>query len=528
MKAAIYARVSSEKQEVDLSISAQLKALHEYAAKQGHEVVTEFIDEAESGRTADRPQFMCMVAAAKRKERPFSLILVWKFSRFARSREDSIVFKALLRKYGVQVVSINEPTEDTPTGKLFEAMIESMDEFYSANLGQEVTRGMRESASRGFYVSAKAPYGYQKVRVNDGGKQRFKLEPVSPEAEVVKRIFSEYLRGMGVMGIVRALNGEGIASPYRKGWSKTQVHKILNSEVYTGTLLWCKTSIRQLSPIRVENAWPALVDKAIFNTVQRMLGERGPKIIHPRRASSRYLLSGLARCGHCGKALGGRDAKSGKNKYYICGTILRKGPQTCAARYIPSKKLEHAVIDKIRERILTEANLMEMVRLVNEEIDTANGSHYEHLGTIDAELKDIKQRLTRHYEALESGKLIQDDLAPRIHELRESEKALQVTKWELEASASASKVQLADERLVREALEDLREMLNDSPLCETRAFIRSFVKEVKVTGGEVVLTYTMPTSQGLLEEAIPVLPTVKYGGRYRTRTCDPLRVKHSC
>ncbi len=108
-------------------------------------------------------------------------------------------------------------------------------------------------------------------------------------------------------------------------------------------------------------------------------------------------------------------------------------------------------------------------------------------------MKDIKRRLTRHYEALEAGKLTQDDLAPRIHELREREKALQVTKWELEASASASKVQLPDERSVREALEDLREMLNDSPLCETRAFIRSFVKEVRVTSDEVVLTYTMPT-----------------------------------
>ena len=112
--------------------------------------------------------------------------------------------------------------------------------------------------------------------------------------------------------------------------------------------------------------------------------------------------------------------------------------------------------------------------------------------------------------------MTQDDLAPRIHELRESEKALQVTKWELEASASHRKVQLSDEQSVREALEDLKEMLNDSPLCETRAFIRSFVKEVRVTGEEVVLTYTMPTAQGLLEEAISVLPTVNYGGRYWT------------
>jgi DNA invertase Pin-like site-specific DNA recombinase len=135
MKAAIYARVSSEKQDVDLSISAQLKAMREYAERNGHIIVKEYIDEAESGKTADRPQFMDMIAQARRATKPFDLILVWKYARFARNREDSIVFKTMLRKAGIQVISITEPFEDTPTGRLLEAMIESLDEFYSANLG---------------------------------------------------------------------------------------------------------------------------------------------------------------------------------------------------------------------------------------------------------------------------------------------------------------------------------------------------------------------------------------------------------
>lgn len=163
MKVAAYARVSSEKQDIDLSISAQLKALREYASRNGHIVVREYIDEAESGRTIDRPGFKQMIGAAKQKSSPFDAILVWKLSRFARSREDSIVFKALLRKHGVQVISVTEPLEDTPTGKLLEAIIESLDEFYSANLGQEVLRGMRESASRGFYVASNTPSEMQYI-----------------------------------------------------------------------------------------------------------------------------------------------------------------------------------------------------------------------------------------------------------------------------------------------------------------------------------------------------------------------------
>ena len=119
-----------------------MKHLRDYAAKNGYQVVREFIDEAESGRTADRPAFLEMVRLARRHDKPFDALLVWKYSRFARSREDSILYKAMLKKLGVQVISINEPFDNSPTGRLMEAIIESLDEFYSDNLGEEVTRGI--------------------------------------------------------------------------------------------------------------------------------------------------------------------------------------------------------------------------------------------------------------------------------------------------------------------------------------------------------------------------------------------------
>ena len=173
---ALYARVSSDRQDVDLSVSAQLRALRDYAEKHSYLVAREYVDEAESGRIADRPQFQKMLDEASKPEAPFKEILVWKFSRFTRKREHAVAFKAMLRRRGVRVVSITEQADDTPTGKLLEAIIESVDEFYSENLAQEVTRGMRESASRGFWVTTYAPYGYRKVYVQDGPKKRPKLE----------------------------------------------------------------------------------------------------------------------------------------------------------------------------------------------------------------------------------------------------------------------------------------------------------------------------------------------------------------
>ena len=150
MKVALYARVSSERQDIDLSITAQIKALREYASRNGYIVVKEYTDEAESGRSIDRPGFRQMIVAARHKPSPFEAILVWKLSRFARNRQDSIIYKSLLRRQGIQVISINEPVDDTPVGRLLEGIIEVIDEFYSANLSQDVLRGQGENASRGF------------------------------------------------------------------------------------------------------------------------------------------------------------------------------------------------------------------------------------------------------------------------------------------------------------------------------------------------------------------------------------------
>ena len=119
-----------------------------------------------------------------------------------------------------------------------EAIIESVDEFYSENLAQEVARGLREAASRGFWMGTNAPFGYRKVYVQYGAKKRPKLEPNPPEDAVVKRIFDMALQGMSSLDIAKALNAEGVASARDKQWLKSTVHTTLNNEAYTGTVVW--------------------------------------------------------------------------------------------------------------------------------------------------------------------------------------------------------------------------------------------------------------------------------------------------
>ena len=168
--AALYARVSSDRQDVGLSVAAQLRALRDYAKNNGYSVAREYVDEAESGRIADRPQFRNMIDEGGKATAPFQVFLVWKFSRFTRKGEQAVAFKSMLRRKGIRVVSITEHADDSPTGKLMEPIIESVDEFYSENLAQEVVRGMREAASRGYFLASRAPFGYRRIKVSDGVK----------------------------------------------------------------------------------------------------------------------------------------------------------------------------------------------------------------------------------------------------------------------------------------------------------------------------------------------------------------------
>ncbi len=161
--AAAYIRVSTEDQ-TEYSPDSQRSKLKEYAA--AHDLLLPepfiYLDEGISGRSAEkRPAFLQMIGTAKQKPRPFDLILVWKFSRFARSRQDSILYKSMLRKEcGIDVVSITEQLSGDPTSILVEALLEAMDEYYSINLSQEVRRGMNEKFSRGGVVSV-PPFGYR-------------------------------------------------------------------------------------------------------------------------------------------------------------------------------------------------------------------------------------------------------------------------------------------------------------------------------------------------------------------------------
>lgn len=337
---AAYLRVSTHDQE-EFSPDSQLRLIRDYAKQNGMELPEEFIfrDDGVSGRSAEkRPGFQRMIARARQKPRPFDRILVWKFSRFARNQEESVVYKSLLKKEaGVEVVSISEPLLDGPFGGLIERIIEWFDAFYSANLGVEVRRGMEERFSRGLAVSG-APLGY--------AYREGRLVPVPEEAETVRLIYREFLNGVPAASIARRLNVLGLRTKRGGAWEDRTVRYVLKNPVYTGKLRRREGGDGAGERI-VKGRHPALIPEEEFEAVRHRLDtlrERGQERTAPPSPSC-GALRGLVRCGACGAVLvrTGKGMNCSRYAHGKCGT----------SHYIGREKLETLVLAALASQLGT-------------------------------------------------------------------------------------------------------------------------------------------------------------------------------
>lgn len=270
--ACAYIRVSTDKQE-ELSPDAQKRLLIDFAKKNNMSLLAEniYIDNGISGKKADkRPEFMKMIGMAKSKEHPFDVILVWKFSRFARNQEESIVYKSLLKKNHVDVMSVSEPLIDGPFGTLIERIIEWMDEYYSIRLSGEVLRGMTEKALRGGYQSS-LPLGY---RMNKDTGIPYIYEE---EAVIVRKIYNDYIAGHSYLEIARELNALGYKTKRGATFEGRTVEYILSNPFYYGAVRWNRQNhdnhtIKSISDwIIAEGKHEPLIDKETWDLVQHLL-----------------------------------------------------------------------------------------------------------------------------------------------------------------------------------------------------------------------------------------------------------------
>ena len=240
------------------------------------------------------------------------------------------------------------------------------------------------------------------------------------------------------------------------------------------------------------------------------MSDRAPKVQRPGRVGSKFLLSGLLKCGVCGRPYSAQGAKSGQFAYYICGTLFREGAGTCSARYLNAPRLETFVVEKIRERILNEETIVALVTLVAEEIDAMAGELSGRLEVVQAELGDVRKRLEKLYEAIETSELTLEVLSPRIMSLRHREEQLEAARDDAETQLEQRRVELPNTEEIARYVADFRDFLKDGTIPERKALIRNFVEGIEVEGDEATLTYTVPMpSDGAMSESASVLDFVK-------------------
>ena len=301
--AAAYIRVSTDRQ-TELSPDSQIKVVKDYAKANGYIIPNEYIfrDDGISGRRADkRPAFNDMIAIAKQKPSPFSAIMVWKFSRFARNQEEAIVYKSMLKKNNVSVISCSESLDDSPYSSLIERIIEWMDEYYSIRLSGEVKRGMKEKVERGQAVSVPS-FGYDIV-----DKKYIINESTAP---YVRKIFFDFLAGKGISTIARELNSLGLKTTRGNKFENRTVEYILQNPVYIGKIRWNPTGkthrdFHNENIMLVDGIHEPIIDKETFDKAQQLIAENKKRYSRYTHSNIKqdYMLHGLVKCSDCGSSL---------------------------------------------------------------------------------------------------------------------------------------------------------------------------------------------------------------------------------
>lgn len=304
--AAVYIRVSTDEQARDgYSLDAQLKAIKKYA--QNNDILIDskyiFSDEGISGRKAEkRPAFMEMIKQSKSKPKKFDVILVHKFDRFSRNREDSVVYKSLLKKeYGIPVISISEPLDpDDKMSVIMEAFLEAMAEYYSLNLSGEVKKGQLEKHSKG-ELQTNPSFGYN---VADN-----KLIINEVESKVVKMIFEQYaVDNLSMMQIAKNVNILNIKTKRGRHFENRTIYYILNNPVYIGKLRYTPGRRRNSydfddpNTILVDGKHEPIISLDLWNSVQMKL-TKNSKWKKPKQhidLNPKHWTKGLVRCKECG------------------------------------------------------------------------------------------------------------------------------------------------------------------------------------------------------------------------------------
>lgn len=427
---AISVRVSTNMQ-VKYSPDSQIKLCLEYAKKHNIFISEEHIyrDDGISGTSANkRNAFQRMIANAQKKPRPFDVILVYDFSRFARNKEESVMYKALLRKKcGIDVISITQPLTKNKESVLLESLYEGMDEYYVLNLSENVKRGKQEKATRGEYQGGSV-FGY------NYDKNTEMIYPDENTKDIVKFIFEEWIKpDTTINGLTTRLNSMGIKTKRGNKWCEGSLKYILNNPLYIGTTRFTPGGMSKdfNSPDiqKYKGKHDAIISIELWNKSQEKINEHNKTWFKYKKPAIKhdYWLRGLLKCSNCGKNLIMIKRKSGnKTKaFFQCNGYNKK---TCEKSHsILQEKLENALLYELKEIFTKKLD----INIVQSNNNTDNITILQNtINKCNSKLERIKAAYIDGIDTLEEYKEKKKDIIDNINKLNKQLNSLKTEKYQ--------------------------------------------------------------------------------------------------
>lgn len=486
MRLVAYCRYSSDMQRQE-SIDAQIRAITEYCEKNNHQLIKVYADEAKSATTADRPQFLQMIADSSTGE--FNGVIVHKLDRFSRNRYDSAFYKRQLRINGVTLFSVLEHLDDSPESIILESLLEGMNEYYSKNLAREVLKGLKENAHQCKHTGGHPPLGY---KVNPDKTYSIDLN----EAQIVKTVFQTIIDGGSYNDAIRIATEKGFRTRRGNKLSLTNIHDMVRNEKYKGVYVYNraekkiagKRNNHKSKPdeeiIRIPGGIPAIIDEETWNMANSILDERKRNRGNNggKAAKRQYLLTGKVVCGLCGGPMIGNSRRSGTQKkfyrHYECQN--RKKHKSCTQKAISADFLDNAVLNHIEEAVNDRRFIDKLSAFIKTTIKETGSDAELVIKQLKADKAKKEKEIENLVAAVASGitnKVIKDKL-----DLLESEIAslnLRISSAEIDAKKlNPSKEQIAS---YINKFKDIKE----KPFEETKAMIGMLVHSVVVSDTDV-------------------------------------------
>ena len=489
MKVVLYLRYSSKNQD-EGSISGQRDACMEFIKSKKYEFAGEYIDREKTATNDNRPEFKRMIKDSSKGL--FDAVVVYQFDRFARNRLDSQNYKRLLKKNDVAVLSVREEIPDDISGIIVEGLYESMAEYFSADLGQKVLRGMKTNASNYYYNGGSIPLGLkleiaEVLKTSSKTKEKKKFVIDEEKSPIVKTIFEKFSKGETMINIIRHLNKLGIKTSKGNDFNKNSLRRLLENKKYIG--------IYTYDGVDTPNIIPKIISDDLFYKVQDKLGKYrcAPG---KQKAVTDYLLTTKLFCGHCENMMVGVSGTSRNGKlhnYYTC-----KGTKSCGCKKKNVRKqyIEDLVVNMARE-ILTDEEIPLIAKHIIEYAESHDNS----------DLKYLKNKLTNIHK--QSNNLMNTLKTCDVEVIRNSI-VDEMTKLEIEKTETIRAIKEEEKNhtyIEYDKVVYFLEHLRDGDINDERyrqRLINTFINKVFLWDDKIIVTFNINKSDVSMK-----LPEVK-------------------